>query len=447
VLAVLAILGLVVLSYVFGAAVIYFELPTSDFLQNGFSGAEAWFERSWLGHGRSPGTPIIGLTGTQVRADVPDRTFDGYTLFTTSQGSWATLIDMRGNVVHQWNLPFRKAWPAASHVRAPLPDERIHWFRCHLYPNGDLLAVYHGDDDTPYGYGLVKLDKDSKLLWTYAGNVHHDVTVAEDGTIYTLAQKIEDKLPAGLESIRGPYIADYLVVLSPQGRELKTIPILEAFRDSPYALALTLVGKPALKNRARRKDLLTLLKKGDILHTNSVRVLSQSLAAKFPLFKAGQVLISVRSLDTIAVLDPQTRCVVWAAQGLWRAQHDAEFLDNGHLLVFDNLGSLEGARVIEYDPVTQAMPWSYGDDKSARFIAVQRGVKQRLPNGNTLIVEPVAGRIVEVTRNKELVWECFCSSCPVAQGQRASSAASIASASRYSPKGLSFLKGGPRARP
>jgi hypothetical protein len=435
------------LSYVFGAAVMYFDLPSSDFLQRGFNGAEAWFEHGWFGGDRPPRPLNIDWTRNYVSTDDVDKTFDGFTLVTTTHGSWASLLDMQGNVVHQWKMPFSKVWPSPSHVREPFPDERIHWFRCHLYPNGDLLAVYHGDGDTPYGYGLVKLDKNSNLLWAYPGNVHHDVTVAQDGTIYTLTQKIVDRPPAGLKSIPSPYIADHLVVLSPEGSELKSVPILEAFRDSPYALALALIDKPALKNRARQKDLLTLLKKGDVLHTNSVRVLSKSVAARFPLFKAGQVLISVRSLDTIAVLDPQKGCVVWAAQGVWRAQHDAEFLDNGHLLIFDNLGSLEGARVIEYDPVTQAMPWSYGGDEAARFMAVQRGVKQRLPNGNTLIVEPDTSRMFEVTRNKEIIWECFCSLYANSQGPPVSPGGIVSSARRYSAKELPFLKGGPRARP
>ena len=53
------------------------------------------------------------------------------------------------------------------------------------------------------------------------------------------------------------------------------------------------------------------------------------------------MLISLRNLDTIAVLDRQKRSVIWAAGGIWRIQHDAEFLDNGHLLLYDNFGSFK----------------------------------------------------------------------------------------------------------
>ena len=41
----LSIFGMLILSYLTGAAVIYFGLPTSDYLHKGFVGARAWNER------------------------------------------------------------------------------------------------------------------------------------------------------------------------------------------------------------------------------------------------------------------------------------------------------------------------------------------------------------------------------------------------------------------
>src|SRR5262249_49566839 len=67
---------------------------------------------------------------------------DGFTLYTATDGPRATLLDMRASMVHRWELPFRQAWSQAPHVKDPLPDGQIHWFRGHLYANGDLLAIY-----------------------------------------------------------------------------------------------------------------------------------------------------------------------------------------------------------------------------------------------------------------------------------------------------------------
>src|SRR5207245_9332684 len=199
---------------------------------------------------------------------------------------------------------------------------------------------------------------------------------------------------------------------SPDGRELKSVAVEEAFRDSAYSLLLsTAIAEQALpKDQAPvTSSFESLLQpaKGDLFHTNSVKVLTQACARKFPLFQAGQILLSLRSLHCLAVLDVRKRSVVWAALGPWRIQHDAEFLDNGRLLLFDNHGWSKGCRVIEYDPVTQAIPWVYSDADSGPFHAAFRGMKQRLPNGNTLIVDPDNRRLFEVTWGKELVWENF----------------------------------------
>jgi hypothetical protein len=147
----------------------------------------------------------------------------------------------------------------------------------------------------------------------------------------------------------------------------------EAIRDSAYALLLsTATAEQAIpKDQARSASafdaILGPVSKGDLIHTNSVKVLTPARSGQFPLFQAGQVLLSFRTLHAIAVLDVGKRSVVWAARGPWRIQHDAEFLDNGHLLLYDNHGWNKGCRVIEYDPVTQAIPWVYSDADASPF--------------------------------------------------------------------------------
>jgi hypothetical protein len=435
VLACLSILGLVSLGYLAGAAAMYFQLPSADFLDKAFTGARAWHEQ-----GRAQNPPAAP-SGAQPDASVdqPAKTYDGFTLYTSTLGTRATLMDMRGKEVHHWELPFSKAFPRTPHIKKPVHDGQIHWFRCHLYPNGDLLAVYHADGDTPYGYGLAKLDKDSRLLWAYPGRVHHDVDVGEDGTIYTLSQQlIGTSVPGRL--LPTPYIEDFLVMLSPQGQELQTMAISEAFRDTPYLTSLNSVTKCSNIPVPGQKQ-------GDFLHANSVRVLSPARAAKFRPFKPNQVLVSLRDLDALVVLDPPTRSVAWSLQGIWRIQHDADFLDNGNILLFDNFGSIKGgSRVLELDPRTQAIAWSYTNENATPFSAYMRGAAQRLPNGNTLIVDPDHGRLFEVAPSKEIVWEYMCPLPAVPHGKRIARHA-VTSARRYGPKELTFLHGVAQPRP
>ncbi|KHF31639.1 hypothetical protein CM49_06147 [Paenibacillus sp. P1XP2] len=71
------------------------------------------------------------------------------------------------------------------------------------------------------------------------------------------------------------------------------------------------------------------------------------------------------------------------------------------------------SRILEINPVTLAIEWQYTPTEagfqapldSYRFYSPYISSAQRLPNGNTLITEGADGRIFEVTREHELVWE------------------------------------------
>jgi len=148
-----------------------------------------------------------------------------------------------------------------------------------------------------------------------------------------------------------------------------------------------------------------MLEAGDIFHTNTIEVLDGRLSARSPAFREGNVLLSMRNLNTIAVLDLETEAIVWALTGRWREQHQPTVLDNGNMLLFDNKAGEGISEVIEFDPFTQEIFWSYRGDTTNVFYSEKSGSNQRLPNGNTLIIESDVGRAFEVTREKTIVWE------------------------------------------
>ena len=69
--------------------------------------------------------------------------------------------------------------------------------------------------------------------------------------------------------------------------------------------------------------------------------------------------------------------------------------------------------MIEFDPLTLEIIWQYSYAEagcipkmtSYKFYSPLISAAQRLPNGNTLITEGSGGRLLEVTRDCELVWE------------------------------------------
>ena len=60
------------------------------------------------------------------------------------------------------------------------------------------------------------------------------------------------------------------------------------------------------------------------------------------------------------------------------------------------------SRVLEINPVTLELVWSYA---GPRFYSSNISGAQRLPNGNTLVTEGASGRLFEVTKESQIVWE------------------------------------------
>jgi hypothetical protein len=430
----LPLLGLATLCFLLGAAVMFFQLPPSAFLTKSFIGARAWAERS----GTMAVPDVEDGSGFTKIVDDPSKTCDGFTLFTCMYPSMtstqALLINMKREVVYRWKVSFSDIWHNPPQLDGrQVNDSDVCIFACHLYPNGNLLVVFQSKDYYPRGCGLAMLDKDSRVLWKYAARAHHDVDVGDDGTIYALVQLPVAHPPQQLAGQPGPWLVDHVVMLSPDGKELTApVSVLDALRRSRYAPMLGSLEKPHEQRTADEMPMrkqFTGAKEWNLLHTNSIKVLHQALAPQFPKLKAGQVLLSIRNIHTLAVLDPKSGSILWAEAGPWQGQHDAQFLDNGHMLLFDNLGSRRSARVLEYDPRTGSFPWSYPDlDDPAFYLSNVSGRCQRLPNGNTLMVVSRQEFMVEVTPRGEPVW--------VFSGR-----AFINMARRYPAETLTFMNG------
>jgi len=305
--------------------------------------------------------------------------FQGLNLYVSGHAAEAVLMDMKGHTLHRWRYPLRRLWPDLA--RDPGMAKLEYWRRAYLYPNGDLLGIYEG-------LGIVKLDAQSRVLWAHRGGFHHDLFVTEDGTIYALDR--EGKILSRINLKEG-VLEDFVTVLDSSGRPLRKISILECFERSSFAGLLQ--GMP---------------RSGDVFHTNTLEVLDGRFADRSPAFRKGNLLVSVLKLDILAILDPDRGTVVWARKGVWRRQHQPTFLDNGHLLVFDNLGAAhDRSRALEVDPLTGRIVWQFGGGRDVDLFSKTLGSVQRLPNGNTLISESENGRAVEVTREGRTVWEFY----------------------------------------
>ncbi len=128
----------------------------------------------------------------------------------------------------------------------------------------------------------------------------------------------------------------------------------------------------------------------------------------------GDVLMSQRFTNTLLIVDKKTGDIKWRwGPGEIAHPHDAQALEDGNILAFDN-GlhrncahdfSPSHSRVVEVNPEAKEIVWEYQDDVPMNFYSFACSGCQRLPNGNTLICEALMGRIFEVTPYGETVWE------------------------------------------
>lgn len=166
-----------------------------------------------------------------VRYD-PERAFNGYTLYISAHTQGAFLIDMQGNIVHEWHLLYDRIWNRSAAIKYPAISQKVMWRDVYLYPNGDVLAVYEGWGPHLFGYGLAKMDRNSKPMWTYLDHVHHDVSVGQDGRIYTLVHAWRTKPISEFPEIKTPCTEGFVVVLSSDGKLLKKVSLFDAFARS-----------------------------------------------------------------------------------------------------------------------------------------------------------------------------------------------------------------------
>lgn len=292
----------------------------------------------------------------------------GVNLVVSGHGREAILMDMKGQTLHTW-------------ARNPGEgqDAEGFWRRARLLDGGDLLAVRDGES-------LVRLDRDSKLIWEIVGQFHHDIDVTDDGRIYTLDRRTSH---LGGRDI----IDDQVVQFDLQGHELGRVSVLRSLENSRYSPVLDTV--PYLVEYA-----------DDVFHTNTLEIIDGRRAGQHPAMVSGNALVSVRNLNLVGIIDLDQSKFVWALFHGWKWQHQPTLLDNGNILLFDNRGGDRGrSRVVEFDPLTQLVAWEYDEDDGPRFDSLAMGSAQRLQNDNTLVTLSDEGRVIEVTKEGQIVWE------------------------------------------
>ncbi|OKH69042.1 ArsR family transcriptional regulator [Mycobacterium sp. SWH-M5] len=364
----------------------------------------------------------------------PDLVHDSLVLFTGAD-SVTRLIDLNGDVIHQWpyaGVPARLLDPA-------LNNGRVGDIGVQISESGDARGGI-------YANGTVgRLNWDGELEWEWGtqapGSVarqNHDWELLPNGNWLILVT-----VPRAVPALGDHVIGDQgLYEVTPAGdivwQWLAGDHLDEfGFSDAGWEVLRATI--------ARDPD-----DPWGYLEMNSAKTLGPNRwhdTQARSVFNPDNIMISFRKANIIAIIDKASGAFAWKLGPYYddapgsqhqrinahkvprpvdqtSGQHNPHMIaaglpGEGNILVFDNqggagyppapIGIYAGSRILEIDPVTKEIVWQYTAEDSGlpswTFFSSFVSNAQRLPNGNTLITEGMQGRLFQVTSDGEIVWE------------------------------------------
>ena len=306
----------------------------------------------------------------------PSRAYNGYTLFASLYGKEVYLMDMKGRFVHRWNMPLSPGCDAE------------------LLPNGNLLwagKVIPGPLPDFGGSGglLMEVDWEGNEVWRHEDPYHsHVFHRMKNGNTMTsrweaMPDDITEKVQGGLP-----------------GTERKGVMWSCGLQEVTPSNEIVWEWMSHEKLDPEIDILCPLCPRDRWTNINAIHELPD-----------GNILISIRLTDSICIVDKKTGDIIWRwGPGEIAHQHNPTMLENGNILLFDN-GSHRKvtwgnfSRAVEMNPKTGEIVWEYRANPPGDLFTFVCGSAQRLPNGNTVMCETCMGRFLEVTPQKEVVWE------------------------------------------
>lgn len=392
------------------------------------------------------GNPTFYKKGTLVFNN--QKAWNGYTMFQV-KGIGVHLINMNGEVVKIWKGVYgspNKIFPNGYLVGSL--GERDSKYS--VQDMEDLVIVnWNGQVEWKYNkFDFIKDDKEGQFI----ARQHHDYQIEGSSVGYYYPEmnvnlKKGNKLILGHKEVINSKISDKILLddvfyeINHNGEVIWSWFANEHFEEFNFS-------EEAKKSIYDNPNLRYISPSpiGDWLHINSMSILGENKHyPKNEKFNPNNIIFSSREANIIAIIDKNTKKIVWKL-----GPHFSESTDigniigphhvhiipkglpgEGNILLFDNGGwagygaksenSKDGtkilrrdySRVLEIDPSTLKIIWQYTPKEAgfelkingSNFYSPLSSSAQRLENGNTLITEGVTGRIFEVTKNHEIVWE------------------------------------------
>ena len=377
---------------------------------------------------------------------------EGYTLYSVPSpdalpGQHATLIDMNGEIVHEWSivgmpakmlpggslLGSKRCRQGQARREGPSPEAQSPEEQPQPGRGGrqDTIEFIQEGWDGQEEWSFTNWDDDGTGIMM--SRQHHDFQ-REGNPVgyYAPGQEFVDQ---GETLILGHKSK----VIPETGREVEDDAIYEVDWNGNLSgfewYAADHFNEYGFDESAEEE----LKGSGGWLHLNSMSLLGENHwydETGDERFNPENIIICSRHANFIAIISRATGNIVWRVGpdflegtpeynlGQFVGPHHSHMIPKGlpgegNILIFDNGGrsgyggptgspryTRDYSRVIEFNPVTLEIVWQYGAESGEeKFFSSYISSAQRLPNGNTLITEGANGRLFEVTPGKEIVWE------------------------------------------
>ncbi len=276
----------------------------------------------------------------------------------------AILLDPDGKVQNTWQITQNDLpWAHRS-------DKTIFPHGFEVTRDGSIIVAYDS------GTSLTKYDYCGRKQWQVRGGFHHSVDLFDEETLWAW----------GNTGSRRPYGRQLMQVSVADGSVLKRFSIYDIMGANPD---IDILGIRQVDTASKATWA------SDPFHPNDIDPLPKELAGHYPDFRAGDLLVSLRSLNLIFVVDPRSLKVKWWRHGLARRQHDPDWNARGTITIYNNNMHRGYSSIIEVDPRSMERR-TLIDGADYDFYTWHRGKHEELPDGTMLITSPEQGRVFEV---------------------------------------------------
>ncbi|MHA1280102.1 MAG: arylsulfotransferase family protein [Candidatus Helarchaeota archaeon] len=330
-----------------------------------------------------------------------DSTYNGLSLVTSlveDKRMSARIINMNGDLIHEWEIDWFNLWPNVEHVSKtdpyyPKSPPGTNIQGALLLRNGDLIFNFER-------LGLIRLDICGNVVWRLPYRTHHSIYLDEYDNLWVPGViSHEDPLP-NFPNLQPLFYEDTILKISLDGEILKEISVFDI---------LQMNGLEGLFYLSSFGDQIINVST-DPFHLNDVETFPSTMDEG--IYKHGDIMISLRNINTLLIFREEDLKVTHIMTGMFVRQHDPDFIDGNTISVYDNYRI--APEDDNYDNQSRILIGSftngqydifYSGNEQQPFYSYIMGKHEWLPNGNLLITESTKGRAFEIDQDGNIVWE------------------------------------------